>query len=53
METTTFVYDEWHDYYDCGKCGLAWQIPNDYTLKENNVNYCPKCGRYINLVKRG
>lgn len=52
MDTTTFVHDEWHDYYECQKCELAWTFP-DGGPKENTMNYCPKCGRYISLVVKG
>ena len=44
---TTYVYDREYCYYTCLKCGLAWSFDNDYGLKKNNMNYCPKCGRRI------
>lgn len=46
VEETTMVYDEHHDFWECQKCGLAWQF-NDGGPEENEMNYCPKCGRRI------
>lgn len=28
-------------------CGLSWYMSNDETPKENEMNYCPKCGRKL------
>ena len=48
--STYYTYDDWHSYYSCRQCGLDWQLSNDGTLSENEVFYCPKCGRYIEKV---
>jgi len=29
--------------YDA-ECGLKWEMSNFDGLKENQMNYCPKCG---------
>ena len=29
-----------------GTCGAAWQFTNDGP-QENNVNYCPQCGKQV------
>ena len=46
MEETSFIYDEEDCFWECQKCGLAW-ILNDGTPKDNEMCYCPKCGRKI------
>jgi len=50
---TTYVYDGEYCYYTCLKCGLTWQFMNDGTLEENQMYYCPKCGRRIVGVEGG
>ena len=30
-------------YYECSVCGEAWTFI-DGTPKDNNANYCPRCG---------
>ena len=32
----------WHS-----DCGLDWQFSNPETPVENEMNYCPKCGRKV------
>ena len=52
-DTTFYYYDEYHNYYICAKCELKWVLGNDYSLKENQMYYCPKCGRYIGGAEGG
>ena len=37
--------------YDYGRwkseCELSWYMSNDDTPTENNMNYCPKCGKEL------
>ena len=35
--------------WSCSKCDIAWQFMNDGP-KENDVRYCPKCGKRIDEV---
>lgn len=43
--------DGWYEWSDCGDyssdCGLEWNMSNDDSPLENNMNFCPKCGRKI------
>lgn len=32
--------------WECNKCEMLWQLEAG-TPKENEMNYCPKCGREI------
>ena len=53
-------YDEvrhgrWEDYsddgyYECSVCGEAWTFI-DGTPKDNNANYCPRCGAKMDEVE--
>lgn len=36
-------------YYECGCCGVLWAFESG-TLKENELNYCPKCGAVVKGV---
>lgn len=38
--------DEDSNTWECNKCGELWVL-NAGTPKDNNMNYCPKCGREI------
>lgn len=29
------------------QCGLLWGLANDASPKENQMNYCPKCGKEL------
>ena len=29
------------------QCGLLWMLENDDTPTENQMNYCPKCGKEL------
>ncbi len=33
--------------WECSNCRLLWKLDNDYTPKDNGMNYCPKCGAKI------
>ncbi len=33
--------------WTCSACGETWFLPNGTTPQENNMNYCPNCGRKI------
>lgn len=35
------------DGYFTTSCELWWNMSNEAGLKENNMNYCPKCGKPI------
>ena len=43
--------DGWYEWSDCGDyssdCGLDWNMSNDDSPLENDMNFCPKCGRKI------
>ena len=52
-KTTTYIYDNDHDYYECSSCGLVWALGNEFSLKENQMYYCPQCGRHIVGVEGG
>ena len=44
-ETCEWKEDE-DDIWQCSNCTMAW-VFDDGDPKENNVNYCPQCGRKI------
>jgi len=46
--TCRWVYEEWDDYWE-GDCGVTWQLLDNMPA-ENNMNYCPKCGRPLVAV---
>ena len=52
-DTTIYHFDSHYCFYTCLKCGLLWSFDNDYGLQENQMNYCPKCGRRIVGVEGG
>ena len=37
------LYDDDYNAYECSACGEIWCL-NDGTPKENNMNFCMKCG---------
>lgn len=43
-----------YDDFDCvvwySDCGLDWQFTNLSTPAENEMNYCPKCGKKLKEV---
>ena len=43
--------DGWYEWSDCGDyssdCGLEWSMSNDDSPLENNMNFCPKCGKKL------
>ena len=51
MEETSYIYDEEDCFWECQKCGLAW-ILNDGGPEQNEMYYCPKCGREITRSSR-
>ncbi len=30
-----------------GECGIEWNMPNKLSPSENEMNFCPKCGRKL------
>jgi DNA-directed RNA polymerase subunit RPC12/RpoP len=46
---TWTLIDEDYNAYECSACEGAWCMGH-WTPKENNYNYCPKCGRKITEV---
>ncbi len=46
---TNFIRFEDSDYniWECVKCKLVWELSNDGSLLDNEMYYCPKCGRKI------
>ena len=42
-------YDTWSDdtAWSCNKCDGAWYFQGGVTPQENEMYYCPKCGRKI------
>lgn len=51
LEELERKHGRWEDFdcdnsYRCTACGEIWTL-NDGTPKENNMNYCPKCGAYM------
>ena len=43
---TIFKYDKADGYWECQKCELTW-VFTDGDPSENEMVYCPKCGRKI------
>ena len=48
-------HGRWKDYsddgyYECSVCGEAWTFI-DGTPKDNNANYCPRCGAKMDEVE--
>ena len=41
-----WTFDADDDGWD-GTCGIKWYIPHESTPEENDMNYCPKCGRKL------
>mgnify|MGYP001281092574 CR=1 FL=1 len=41
--------------FDCviwsSNCGLDWQFSNPETPAENEMHYCPKCGKKLEVVE--
>lgn len=44
------VYDEYHDFWET-ECGKGFAVLC-CKLKENNINYCPYCGKKIKETKK-
>ena len=34
-----------------GECGIEWNMPNKLSPSENEMNFCPKCGRKLVEIK--
>ena len=47
--TYTLAEEEW-GVWQCSKCGLMWSLEAGGPV-ENEMNYCPHCGRKITCVK--
>ena len=47
--------DAWVESSECGDyssdCGLEWNISNNDSPSENEMNFCPKCGRKLVEIK--
>ena len=41
--------DEDSNTWECNKCGELWQLISG-APKDNNMNYCPSCGRPLNQL---
>lgn len=49
-ETCTYTRDKETNAWECSECGLTWVFTEDYTTpEENDMHYCPKCGRKIKV----
>lgn len=48
MNKCVWELDEDGEYYETS-CGTAWSVPELGDLKSNHVNYCPKCGKEIEV----
>ena len=51
MPPTIWIYNDHRNSWECQNCWLNWVFTNDGP-KENEVEYCPKCGRKISEFKR-
>ena len=45
------IHDESANAYECSCCGLAWCL-FEGEPKDNNMNYCPKCGADMRDAER-
>jgi hypothetical protein len=50
-QTCDWHYDDDGGYCDSwnGTCGIMWAFGEDGPV-ENEVNFCPKCGKRINII---
>lgn len=39
--------DSWESNIWHSQCGLLWMLENDLSPTENQMNFCPKCGREL------
>ncbi|WP_167957952.1 hypothetical protein [Anaerosporobacter faecicola] len=44
------IDDNWSHYWE-SECGLVWCFNEDSTPSENEMVYCPKCGKKISEHK--
>ncbi len=47
-DTCEWKYDDIDNYWE-SSCGLTWYL-SEGTLKENKMNFCPKCGKKIKEI---
>ena len=52
-ENNTWTYNKFNDAWECGACGLYFILTNDDNPKDNEINYCPKCGIKIERFVTG
>ena len=45
--TCKWVQDEYNSSWN-GSCGIKWNFTNDGPT-ENKVNYCPRCGKKVEV----
>ena len=38
--------DSWYEYWET-TCGITWTFPDSGVPCENDVNYCPNCGKPV------
>jgi len=44
--TCNWEYEEHEHYFWIGECGITWYF-EEGTPSENEVNFCPKCGKKL------
>jgi len=47
---TYALIDDDSNLWQCSECGEEWILAEDGP-KENNMDYCPKCGRKITEIR--
>lgn len=45
-----WIKTDYEDTYECSVCGEMWTL-NDGTPKENNMDYCMRCGAKMDEVE--
>lgn len=51
-DVTYILEDPEWNCWECSGCGLLWVLSNGGP-KDNEMNYCPKCGRRISAEEWG
>lgn len=51
-ETRLCEWSEFDDGIFTTTCEKSYQLTNDFTLKENEMKYCPFCGGVISELKK-
>ena len=46
-----FSGNGWGDGHWYAECGLEWELGESGTLKEHGMNYCPRCGKEIEVAE--